>query len=76
MQNDDAQNDNMLIKQTICPICRGELDFFSDTDALLQCKSCNTVYHGACQKAIAKCSTCHETNFEAFDNTFVINDLF
>ena len=70
------QNDNMLIKQTVCQICRNILDFFSDNEVLVQCKSCKTIYHEECWKAISRCSSCHNSQINIVDKTFFINEIF
>lgn len=70
------QNDNMLIKQTTCLICRNVLDFFSESEVLVQCKSCKTIYHEACWKVISSCSSCHNSEIDIVDKTFFVNEFF
>jgi len=66
----------MLIKQTNCPICRDILDYFSDTQTLMRCEACKTIFHEDCWKLISRCSNCHGDKTSIVDKTFFINEIF
>ena len=73
----DIENQEMIIKNKNCQICKEALDYYNDNIVLVKCDKCPTIYHKDCWEILTKkkCVQCKSKSVSDYNTDFFINEL-